>query len=52
MLRLRNSSLEAMDIFDNPGSNYGEEEEGLVTTPEESGVEIPQSSTGYIYRVD
>ena len=41
MLRLLNSDN------GNPGSNHGEDKEGLVTISEESGVEIPHSSTEF-----
>lgn len=44
MLRLLNSGLEAMDIFDTPSDDYGVEEEGLVNIPEESSVNIPRNN--------
>lgn len=44
LLPLRNSGLEAMDFFDTLNSDYGVKKEGLVSMPEEPGVDILQNS--------
>ena len=42
-LRLRNSGLVAVDFFDDVSDDYGAEDEGIIGSEEQQGVEIPST---------